>query len=190
LELVHRWNACSSGLPAGSGTGHGRCLGGRVKFVVETLTAFRPPGFPPVGLLLASSGEYQLAGGAPVSFTPPTTASYQPCVGRNTGPPYVGGYTKVGVASGYGLFGHFDPMRRVGSNEIVTSTYAWSSNQVATEVDTIAASTRLPSAGVVRVSGATGRPAFSYHWTVRWYAARAYPPNSNGVCRQPGTPGP
>lgn len=164
--------------------------GGRVKFVVDAIVHTRPPGFSPFGLLLTASGEYLLAGGAPVTFTPPTTHAYQPCMGRSTGAPYVGGYTKVGVASGYGFYGHFGPMRRVGANEIVTSTYPWGSKQVETEVDTIAASTHLPSAGVVRVSSGGGLSGFSYHWTVRWYGATAYPPNSNGVCQQPGTPGP
>jgi len=164
--------------------------GGRVKFVVDVITAVRPPGFGPFGLLLASSGEYVLAGGAPVTFTPPTTAEYQPCEGRATGSPDVAHYTKVGVASGYGLYGHFGPMRRVGANEIITSTYPWDSKQIATEVDTIAAFTHLPSAGVVSVSAGNGLAGFSFRWTVRWHAATAYPPNSNGVCRQPGTPGP
>jgi len=164
--------------------------GGRVKFVVDVITAVRPPGFPPLGLLLASSGEYLLAGGAPVTLTPPTTASYQPCVGRTTGAPDVADYTKVGVASGDGFYGHFGPMRRVGANEIITSMYPLGSKQVETEVDTIAASTHVPSAGVVRVSAGNGLSGFSYHWTVRWHLATAYPPNSNGVCRQPGTPVP
>ncbi len=191
------WNWYTGGTPARAGYQPAgasvtvAASGGRVEFVAEVLTAMRPPGFPPIGLLLAASGEYLLSGGAATSFTPPTTGDYQPCIGRTTsGSPYVGGYTKVGVASGYGLFGHFDPMRRVGANEIVTSTYPWSSHQVATEVDTIAASTHLPIAGVVRVSAARGHAGFSFDWTVRWYAATAYPPNSNGVCRQPGTPGP
>ncbi len=162
---------------------------GRVTFVVDAVTGAGGRGFPPFGMLLTATGEYLLAGGASVSYTPPTKAFVQPCAGRDTGRPLVGGYTKVGVPSGYRLYGHFAPMRRSGANEIVTSTFAWDATQVATEVDTISATTHLPSALRVRVSAAKGHPAFSFSGRVSWRLATPYPPNSNGICRQPGTPG-
>lgn len=73
----------------------------------------------------------------------------------------------VGGSSGYGLFGHFLPMRRVGGTVYVTSTYPLN-GRVVTEIDTISYSSKLPSAGVSHVAAAPGKPAFTYHWTIRF----------------------
>ena len=81
--------------------------------------------------------------------------------------PSVGGYTKIGVPSGYGLYGHFEPMRRVGNTVYVTSSFPWG-KATATEVDTISSVTHLPTAGSTRVSASSGAPSFSFHWTMKW----------------------
>lgn len=79
------------------------------------------------------------------------------------------GYAKVGVASGYSLYGRFLPMKRDGGNVEVTSTYPYG-HQQATEVDTISPKTHLPSVTVVQVAGG-GLPKFTYRDVLHWSMA-------------------
>jgi hypothetical protein len=83
----------------------------------------------------------------------------------------VDGYTRAGVAYGYDLYGHFRPMRGEGGTEVVTSTFPWGTTQQATEIDTVAVATHLPTEGEVRISAGPGRAAFSYRWTDHWLSA-------------------
>ena len=154
----------------------------RVTFVSDTITPGASASFSPFGLLLNSSGEFLLENGAPASFLSSAPTAYS-CEGKTTGEKWVGGFSKVGAPSGYGLFGHFEAMRRAGRNEIVTATYPWNAKQVATEVDTIPIATHLPIVSVTTVSPAVGLAGFSYRLTNRWYAKTPYPPRSTGVCR-------
>lgn len=79
----------------------------------------------------------------------------------------VAGDTELGVTT-YTTYGHFDPMKRVGKNEIVTSTFAGINKETDTEVDTISLATHLPSSGVVYVTKKGGAPAFTYAWANSW----------------------
>jgi hypothetical protein len=81
----------------------------------------------------------------------------------------------VGGSSGYGLYGHFLPMRRVGGTVYVTSTYPLDGRHV-TEVDTINYATHLPSAGVSHVAAAAGKPAFSFSWTIHYLKSEPVAP--------------
>lgn len=94
------------------------------------------------------------------------------------------GYTKVGVNSGFGLYGgHFYPMRRVGAAEIVTSTYPWGTKQHATEVDTIPIATHLPEVIVIHVSASAGNPALAIRATFHWLGATPVEPNTTPSCK-------
>lgn len=61
-------------------------------------------------------------------------------------------YSKVGVPSGYTMGGHFDPMHRVGADEVATSTFSWSKPQQATEIDTVPVAIRLPTSSGYHIS--------------------------------------
>ncbi len=158
---------------------------GRVRFVAETL-AYGGVGkaFGPFGIVLTARGEILLGGNAfPSVGSARPPSEYQPCGGTTTGTAYVGGYSKVGGPSGYGLYGDFVSMHRAGGAELVTSTYPWGTKgQRATEVDTVSLATDLPVRSVVHVSAAPGIPAFTFAYTNVWYHTRVLPPNSNGVC--------
>ena len=80
----------------------------------------------------------------------------------------VAGYTRIGVPSGYGLYGHFDPMKRVGRDELVTSTYPFGVGRTATELDTISIATDLPIKGVVHVTSDSAQSAVSYTFLDTW----------------------
>ena len=80
----------------------------------------------------------------------------------------VAGYSRTGVPSGYGLYGRFLPMKRVGANELVTSTYAFGVGRTATELDTISLATDLPTKGLVHVGRTTTQRAFSYSFSDQW----------------------
>lgn len=84
----------------------------------------------------------------------------------------IGGYSKVGpgVASGFTLYGHFDPMRNVNGTTYVTSTYPYGKQQ-ATEIDTISYATRLPSASITRLAALPGYPARTFTYSYHWLAA-------------------
>lgn len=85
--------------------------------------------------------------------------------------------TKVGWVAGYGLYGNFQPMRRVGNTVYVTSTYPWGKTRTATEIDTISYSSRLPSLGQMSVPASVGYAAFQYHWTAKWLHSSLPKPN-------------
>lgn len=89
------------------------------------------------------------------------------------------GYTKVGVASGYSLYGRFLPLKQVGGNVDVTSIYPYG-HQQATEVDTVSPKTHLPSVTVVHVAGG-GLPKFAYRDVLHWSMAPATLPTFS-VC--------
>lgn len=162
--------------------------GGRVQFVTATLVCGRSDirrACFPFGLVLTPRGEIILSGGASTvpASTPIRERGYQPCYGPTVGRPQVGSYSKLGVASGYGLYGHFLPIRRSGDTVLVTSTYPYGSRgQRATEVDTISATTFLPSRYVIHVSAAAGVAGFVVGATVHWFKVPYAPPNSNGIC--------
>ena len=89
----------------------------------------------------------------------------------------VAGFTSVGGPAGYRAFGRFAKLRHANGKIVVTSTYPWTKNQRASEIDTVAPSTRLPTNGLVRIDGAKGTPGFSFNWTNQWMtAAPALPP--------------
>jgi hypothetical protein len=158
---------------------------GRVRFVAETL-AYGGVGkaFGIFGIVLTARGEILLGGNAfPSVGSARPPSEYQPCGGTTTGTAYVGGYSKVGGPSGYGLYGDFVSMHRAGGAEIVTSTYPWGTKgQRATEVDTVSLATDLPVRSIVHVSAVRGIPAFTFAYTNVWYHTRVLPPNSNGLC--------
>lgn len=79
----------------------------------------------------------------------------------------VAGYTKLGGPV-YETNGHFDPIKRVGKNELVTSTFPWTKTSTATEIDTISLATHLPTYGVVYAPKDGAAPAFAYAWTNSW----------------------
>lgn len=159
---------------------------GRVRFVTESLAYGRVgTAFGPFGIVLTSRGEVLLGGNAfpTVPSASSATPGPRPCEGTTTGPVDVGGWTKVGGPSGYGLYGDFLSMHRAGGAEIVTSTYPWGSKgQRVTEVDTISLTTHLPVRSVMHVSAAPGIPAYTLAYRDVWYRSRVLPPTSNGVC--------
>jgi len=161
-------------------------VGGRVQFVAASVVyAGTGPVFPPFGLLLTAKGEVVLGGGGSAGTTAPRPgAVYQPCWGTATGYVDVGGYTRVGGASGYGLYGDFAAMRRVGATEVVTSTFTWSTSPLrkATEVDYIPVATHLPTSGAVHVAASAKTKAFTLRWTNKWTKTTLYPPNTDGAC--------
>ncbi len=159
---------------------------GRVRFVTESL-AYGGVGttFGPFGIVLTSRGAVLLGGNAfpMVASAPSATPGFQPCEGTPTGAVDVGGWTKVGGPSGYGLYGDFLTMHRAGGAEIVTSTYPWGSKgQRATEVDTVSLTTHLPVRSVMHVSAVPGIPAYTLAYRNVWYHSRVLPPTSDGVC--------
>lgn len=159
---------------------------GRVRFVAETVT-YGGVGtrFAAFGLVLTPKGEVMLGGGATPSTSSGTSVeiAYNPCDGPTSGAHYVGGYSKVGVTSGYGLYGRFLSIRTAGRNVVVTSTYPWGTKgQRATEIDTISATTYLPSRTVIHISAARGVAAFTLAYRTTWYHTPLSPPKSTGVC--------
>jgi hypothetical protein len=114
--------------------------------------------------------------GAVWHFDPPTLAAANSCW-ETVGTAVIDGYSKTGSPFGYSLYGRFEPMRRVGGTELVTSVYLWGGAQHATEVDTVPVMTRMPTTGVVRVSASPGHPAFSYRWTNHWLTTSPAQPN-------------
>ena len=117
----------------------------------------------PVEILLTSNGTAW-------RFDPPGLPGNNSCWGTVANG-VIDGYSKTGGAFGYGLYGHFEPMRHVGGAELVTSTFPWGKAQQATETDKVPVVTHLPTAGVVSVSAGPGSPAFSYRWTNHWLTA-------------------
>jgi hypothetical protein len=110
----------------------------------------------PIRLLLNSKGEfYQLRAPSRPSSCWGTATSVN-----------VGGFMPGTPA--YETIGHFDPMKRVGKNETVTSTFPWSNKRTATEVDTISLATHLPIRSVVKVPKEGATPAYSFTWTNAW----------------------
>ena len=116
----------------------------------------------PVEFLLSSSGVLWRFDSARL---PPSSLCWSSSAAKGD---VVGGYSKIGVAFGYALYGYFYPMKRVGGNEYVTSTFPWGKTQKATEVDKINLATHLPASSIVRIASATGLPAFTYSWTNQW----------------------
>ena len=117
----------------------------------------------PVEMLLTSSGTAW-------HFDSPGLPGNSSCWGTVTNA-VIDGYSKTGSAFGYGLYGHFEPMRRAGGSELVASTYPWGKAQQATEVDTVPVTTHLPTLGVVSVSASPNNPAFTYRWANHWLTA-------------------
>ncbi len=154
----------------------------KVTFVTDTFTwAGRGPTFSPFSELLTAAGEVQLGGGAAASTTPTANqTAVVPCLGSVHGS--VAGISKVGGASGYGLYGDFRSMRRAGANEVVVSSFPFGKGHVATETDVIDRSTLLPRSGLDVVSAAPGQPGYRIHWTVSWYHVPLYPANTTGSC--------
>jgi hypothetical protein len=98
------------------------------------------------------------------------------------------GYTRPGEITGFALYGHFLPMRRVGNTVYVTSTYPWG-KQVATEVDTIPYSTRLPSSDNVHVAAGAGLRAFTSNFTYRGWLVAEPPKPATPACGLGGARG-
>jgi hypothetical protein len=139
------------------------CAKGSVCFLPATL---------PYQVLLGPSGlEGHFVASGPASLV---------CWAKDHGA--VLGYSKVGVPTGYGLYGRFYPMRRAGGAELVTSTYPWGATQHATEVDTISIATHLPSTTVVHVSASPGHPALTLSSTYRWLGATPAEPATTPAC--------
>lgn len=158
---------------------------GKVTFVADTVAyGGTGPAFPPFGMLLTSKGEVVLAGGAPARTTPANSKTPVAQCGGATKVAFVAGYDKVGVAFGYALYGHFDPIKRVGKNYEITSTYPWATNpaRTATEVDTVPVGSYLPTEGVINVSAGGAFPAFTMRWSNHWFHTPLYPPKTNGTC--------
>jgi len=160
---------------------------GKVTFVADTvLYPGSGPKFPDFGMLLTAKGEVILAGGAPARTTPATSkTTVAPCVGPSK-VRFVAGYPGVGVAFGYALYGHFDPVKIVdkGKEYAVTSTYPWSSSpsRTATEVDVVSVATHLPVASQITVNAGGGLPAFTLRWANTWFHSTIYPPRTDGTC--------
>ena len=146
---------------------------GRTTFVAQTvLPTSAADGYISFELVLTPRGE--------VMLSPPSSS--QACLGRTTGKPYVGLYTRTGEPIGAGLLGRFSPLRRVGDTVYVTSTYPWGA-QTAIEVDTISATTYLPSRSVVHVLPHHGIPGFTFAQdSITWGTTAPAPPVSTGVC--------
>ncbi len=155
---------------------------GRVSFVTDTIVwAGHGRQFGTFGEVLTARGEVELFGNAAASTTPtPSQLVTQPCGGPVHGP--VAGFSKVGGASGYGLYGDFRSMKRVGPNEVVVSTYPFGKGHVATETDVIDRATDLPISGRTVVSAAPAQPSYTMAWTVTWYHVPIYLPNTTGAC--------
>lgn len=182
-----RWSVYSNSWPhAGfygvDDTAFAGARNGRVTFVSDTLVwGGRGPNFSPFGEVLTALGEVELYGNAEASTTPTKSQPiWQPCAGSVHGP--VAGATKVGGPSGYGLYGDFRTMKRVGANEVVVSTFPYGKGHVATETDVIDRATHLPVSGTTMVSGAPGQPAYTTRWTLTWYHVPIYPPRTDGTC--------
>lgn len=158
---------------------------GKVTFVADTVAyGGKGPAFPPFGMVLTPKGEVILGGGAPARTAPPDAKTpVAPCAGP-VKLAFVAGYDKVGVPFGYALYGHFEPMKRVGKYYEITSTYPWGAKpaRTATEVDTVPVGSYLPTAGVIHVSAGGGFAAFTLRWANAWFHTTLYPPRSNGVC--------
>ena len=146
---------------------------GRTTFIAETvLPTSVADGYVSFELVLTPRGE--------VMLSPPSSS--QACLGRTTGKPYVGLYTRTGDPIGYSLTGRFSPLRRVGDTVYVTSTYPWGA-QTAIEVDTISATTYLPSRSVYHVLPHHGIPGFTFAQDgIKWGTTAPAPPVSTGLC--------
>lgn len=94
------------------------------------------------------------------------TATQAACWHSDSGS--VVGFSSVGGLAGYSAFGRFAALRRDRGQMIVTSTYPWTKDQRAAEIDTIAIRTHLPLRGIVHVDGSKGHRSFSFSWTNRW----------------------
>jgi hypothetical protein len=71
-------------------------------------------------------------------------------------------------------FGHFDPMKRVGKNELVTSTFGNKKNPT-TEIDTISLAIDLPISSVVKIPKTGKSPAFTIASTMTWIGSPVQP---------------
>ncbi|HQU26036.1 MAG TPA: hypothetical protein PLS29_03285 [Acidimicrobiales bacterium] len=149
---------------------------GRTTYVTETVLPTSPAeGFAPFELVLTPRGEVMMA-------APTTPSAPQRCVSRTSGTPYVGLDTATGKPIGYTVVGRFSALRRVGDTVYVTSTYSWGP-QTAIEVDTVSATTYLPSRSVYRVLAHHGIPGFTFALDdITWGTTPPSPPVSNGVC--------
>ncbi len=161
--------------------------GGKVRFVTDSVvyggTGKAP--FPPFGLVLTAKGEVLLDGAAPALAAPPLpTTPIEACATPLKPPHFVAGYPQVGVAYGYSLYGHFDPLKQAAKDYDVTSTFPWSSkpSRTATELDVVQASTDLPVESIVHVSAGGQYPAFTLRWVNVWFKKALYPPKTNGAC--------
>ncbi len=165
---------------AGYRSAHGEVWAGSVNghttFVDESvLPSSSADGYTPFELVLTPRGEVMLS-------APTGTSTPQRCEGRTTGSPYVGLWTKTGGPSGYSVEGRFSPLRRVGNTVYVTSTYHWGP-QTAIEVDTVSATTYLPSRSVYRILPYHGIPGFTFAQNdVTWSSTPPTPPVSTGLC--------
>ncbi len=148
---------------------------GKTTFVAETVAPSSPAdGYAPFELVLTPRGEIMMSASS--------VAGVQSCEGHTTGGPYVGLDTSTGHPIGYSLVGRFSPLRRQGDTVYVTSTYTWGPQPVV-EVDTVSATTYLPSRSVYRVLPYHGTPGFTFAQDdVTWGTSPLTPPTSNGVC--------
>ncbi len=150
-------------------------LNGKLTFVAETVAPSSPAdGYTAFELVLTPRGEVMM------SATP--VAGVLSCRGATTGHPYVGLENATGRPIGYSVVGRFSPLRRQGNTVFVTSRYDWGS-QPAIEVDTVSATTYLPSRSVYHILPAHGHPGFTFAQdNVTWATTPLTPPRSNGVC--------
>jgi hypothetical protein len=131
---------------------------GKVTWVTDLITARCSGGkCASVETLLDSSGVFSRQPSGPYSTS---------CWTKSQGP--IAGITKTGGPSGYGVNGYFAPMKQVGGNGLVTSTYPYGNGRTATELDTISLATDLPIKGVIRVSSGRGLRAFYYSFSDSW----------------------
>lgn len=148
---------------------------GRTTFVAQTIAPSSPAdGYAAFELVLTPRGEVMMSATA--------VAGVQSCQGTTTGTPWVGFASSTGHPIGYTVLGRFSPLRRRGNTVFVTSRYNFD-HQPTVEVDTISATTYLPSRSVYHVLPAHGHPGFTFAQNgVTWSTTPLSPPKSNGVC--------
>jgi hypothetical protein len=145
---------------------------GKVTWVTDLITARCSGGkCASVETLLDSSGVFSRLPSGPYSTS---------CWTKSQGP--VAGLTKTGGPSGYGVDGYFAPMRQVGGNELVTSTYPYGNGRTATELDTISLATDLPIKGVIHVTSGRALRTFSYSFSDSWLKSSEVRPQVT-VCK-------
>jgi hypothetical protein len=145
--------------------------GGKVVWEIDNLAAKDANGFRTTGscspdasftLLRNSQGEYIQGEGFASS-----TASL--CWGTAD-------FGIMGKLGGpvYETYGHFDPMKRIGKNELITSTFG-NKNNPTTEIDTISLAIDLPISSVVKIPKEGKSPAFTVAWTMLWTGSQVQP---------------